>query len=174
MRARFGESAWFAFALLGVLGLALYLTAPLNPVARMVPLVVAVATLAFVTLQAVLEIAPGLAKRYKFFEQKDIFGVERLRERARAETDSELPINRAGRELSVFAWVALMLILIFAFGFLIAAPLFLFLYLKLRSRESLTLSLIIAAASLALLYFVFIQALRIPLYEGMLWNWLMR
>ena len=174
MRTSIRESAWFAFALLGVLGGFLYLTLPLNPVARMVPLAVAVPAILLVSLELLLELAPGLAKRYRFLEQKDVFGVEPLRESIAAVPNSELKAKRAGRELSVFAWVSSIPVLTYIFGFLIGVPLFLFLYLRWRSESSWRFSITSAGASIALLYFLFIELLRAPLYEGRLWIWLLR
>lgn len=174
MRMRFRGSAVFTFALFGFLATILYLTLPLNPVARMVPLVVAIAALALVSLQILLEVAPGLAKRYRFLEQKDVFGIERFRERDKPDSDSEVQAKLGGRELEIFAWMASIPVLIYIAGFLTAVPLFLVLYLKRRSGESWLLSITVAAASLALLYFLFIELLRTPLYEGRLWMWLLR
>ncbi|MCI0487452.1 MAG: hypothetical protein L0229_12735 [Blastocatellia bacterium] len=185
MRARFSESAGFTLALLVFLGIILYLTVSLNPVARMVPLVVLVPTILLVSLEVLLELVPGLAKRYRLFEQKDVFGIERLRESVHTKgitlsgADCEAQVKRdrvipfAGRESSVFAWIASIPVLIYILGFLMAVPLFLFLYLRWRSEESWTFSITTAAASLALLYLLFIELLRAPLYEGRLWMWLL-
>ena len=174
MRARFTESAGFALTLLGVLGVILYLTLSLNPVARVVPLAVVVPAIALVSIEILLELAPGLAKRYRFLERKDVFGVEQLRGNVRTESDSAIQARSAGREASVFAWIGSIPALIYIFGFLMAVPLFLFLYLRGRSKERWLLSITTAAASTALLYFLFIEMLRVPLYEGRFWIWLLR
>ena len=174
MRAKFTESAGFALTLLGFLGGILYLTISLNRVARLVPLAVVVPAIVFVSIEVLLELAPGLAKRNRFLEQKDVFRVEQFRGSVHAETSSKIQARSAGREASVFAWVGAIPALIYIFGFLMAVPLFLFLYLRWRSKEGWLLSITTAATSVALLYFLFIEMMRVPLYEGRFWIWLLR
>ena len=72
-----------------------------------------------------------------------------------------------GKDLPVYAWVWAFALTIVALGFLIGGPLILLAYLKLRSRESWRLSLALSAGVLAVLYGLFVVALGVPLFEGL-------
>ena len=137
----------------------------------MVPLAVLVPTLALLTCELVLDLAPDFVRRHSSIEHKDVFGIERVRARVQKE-DTNSEGSRRRKELDVIAWLLLMLVVIYVFGLLAALPLFSFLYLKVRAKESWVLSMCVAGAMLGFLYGVFVAALNIPMYDGRLWSWL--
>jgi hypothetical protein len=71
----------------------------------------------------------------------------------------------------LFVWILFLPVLIYFLGLLIALPLHVLLYLRVRSRESWTLSIATAACLSAALYGIFVAALRIRLFEGVLRAW---
>lgn len=165
---RISDRQFFTLALLVFVTVILYGTAGLSEVGRLVPLSVLVPTVVLLLVQLCLDLAPGFVQKHSVLEKKDVFGVERMRPKAAEEADSRA--SRARREMSVFAWVAVIAGLMYLLGSLIGLPLFLFLYLKIRSREGWVLSVGVAAAMFGFLYGVFVVALNVRLHEGWLCN----
>ena len=76
---RINEKAALTLALLAFAGVMLYCTVGLSPAARVVPLAVLVPTLALLTCELVLDLAPGFVRRHSSIEHKDVFGIDRVR-----------------------------------------------------------------------------------------------
>ena len=74
--------------------------------------------------------------------------------------------------LDGITWTIVILPLIYLFGFLVAFPLYLFSYLKLHGY-SVWFSIVLAACVEAFFYFVFIVALEVNSYDGLLLLYLM-
>jgi len=174
---KFRERAIFTLALLAFVGFISYFTASLGPVARLVPMAVAVPTLALLIFQLALDLLPGLERRYGRFEKVDLLGVESFRKRVpvpnlSAAEDMKEQSKQNPKEWGLFLWVLLAPGLMYLLGLLVALPLYVLLYLRCRSRESLALSLSLACGTGLTLYGIFALTLRIRLFEGHLWLWL--
>ena len=151
----------------------LYLTLDLGSVARLVPLQVAVPTLAFLTIQLVLDLAPVLAQKFSPFEKIRFVGTQALQDQTLADAPGAVTrtlIDRRG--LCAFFWILLMLFFIYVFGFLLAIPLYTFLYLTIRGKQRWLLSIAMAATLWGLVYGVFAVLLNSSLHRGHLWSWL--
>lgn len=171
---KLNENALFTLLLIAFVSVILSLTFGLGRVGRLVPLTVAIPALGLLAFQLMLDLWPQVAKNYSRLEKKDLFRVEPLREKSRANTSSEGAAERMirrGRESIAFLWLALIFLLIYLFGFLIALPAFTFLYLKVRSGEGWIMSVLRAAGMCVLVYGVFMLALDIRLHEGQVWHW---
>jgi len=172
---KFSEKARFTLFLSAFIALLLYLTLELGRVARLVPLSVVIPTLGLLLLQLLLDLVPRLTRRCDSFELTRLYRTEWVREKVRTSFTSnpEVPPKESQTtELSMFAWLMMMLVLVCLLGFLIAVPLYTLLYLRGRSGEGWTLSLSVAGAMWSLPYAVFHLALNTRLYEGQLWGWL--
>lgn len=165
---RISDRQFFTMALLVFVTVILYGTAGLSEVGRLVPLSVLVPTVVLLLVQLCLDLAPEFVQKHSVLEKKDVFGVEQMRPKAAEEAD--FTASRAHREMSVFAWVAVIAGLMYLVGSLIGLPLFLLLYLKIHSREGWVLSVGVAAAMFGFLYGVFVAILHVRLHEGWLWS----
>ncbi len=174
---RFTERAIFTLVLLGFVTLIFFMTLGLGPVARLVPLRVAIVTLALIVVQLVLDILPRHAERIYVTEQphpseaRQIRGVVESPIRSNShQSTGRLPTLK--RELGVFLWMLMLPAAIYLFGFLVAVPLYTFFFLKVRSRKAYPLSIMAAAGLFCLLYGIFDILLGIPLEIGLFWRWL--
>lgn len=175
MTIKFGDRAAFTLLLFAFVILITSLTLGLGRVARLVPLAVAVPTLVALALQLLLDLSPRLAQTYRRLEKRDLFSVETLRAKSQARAvveETEEKAQRDGSERQTFLWLLLLLPLVHLFGFLMALSLYVFLYFRGRADAGWLLSAAAAAGMGGLLYSVFILALGIHLYEGLLWDWL--
>ena len=66
------------------------------------------------------------------------------------------------------AWLAIFFLALWALGFVLAIPLYTLAYLRLAARASLPLALGLAALAGAFFWLVFVQAFRLPLFQGAL------
>jgi hypothetical protein len=172
LRVSFSRRASFTFLLLAFAGVILYMTFGLGRVARMVPLVVVVPTILLLVLQLMMDLLPGLAQTYGRLENKDLFGVQGLREKISEAVEAEEDgARQSHKERRAFLWLLTMLALVYLLGLLIALPLYTLLYLKSGSEKWLT-AIVMAAAIFGLIYGVSTINSGAPLYEGLLWNWL--
>ncbi len=172
---RFSEKAVLTLLLFAFAALVLYLTLELSRVARLVPLSVAIPTVGLLLLQLLLDLVPGLSRRYGGFKHMKLYRIEWVREKIRTSfiADPGVPAQEPqAAKVSMFAWLIMMLSLVYLLGFLIAMPLYTLLYLRRRSGEGWLLSLAVAGATWSLPYGVFHLALRTRLHEGQLWAWL--
>lgn len=162
----------FTLLLLSFILILFILTLDLGRVARLVPLKVVVPTLVFLVFQLVLELAPELAQKFNRFEKIRFVKTEQLRERTRITSAISVTRNlRANKELGMVAWILSLPVFIYFFGLLIAIPMFMLFYLRWRSGERWLFSIVMTASIWGLIYGVFVIALRIHFYEGLLWNW---
>jgi hypothetical protein len=163
----------FTLILFAFVTYVLYLTLDLGSVARMVPLQVAIPTLAVITIQLVLDLVPVLAQKFSPFEKIRFAGTEALQNKTLADGPGSVTRTLLSRrELCAFFWIFLMLLYIYVFGILLAVPLYTFLYLTIRAKERWLLSIVMAATLSGLVYGVFVLLLDASLYRGHLWDWL--
>ncbi len=76
-------------------------------------------------------------------------------------------------EAHMFIWLLLYFFGILGFGFIYAAPCLVFGFLYFAKKESLKTAVIGAVATWAILYGLFEQAFEIPLFDGLVVEWLL-
>ena len=76
-------------------------------------------------------------------------------------------------ERHMFIWMLLFFFGFLGFGFVYAAPLLVFGFLRIGMKESLMIGVISAVATWAVLYGLFEQAFEIPLFDGLLIEWIL-
>jgi len=91
--------------------------------------------------------------------------------RQTAET-TELVPETIEAERQMFTWMFLFFFGILGFGFIYAAPLLVFGFLWFGKGESLKLGLVGGAATWGILYGLFETGFQIPLFDGLLLEWL--
>ncbi len=75
-------------------------------------------------------------------------------------------------EKQMIMWTVMFFIGILLFGFVVASPVLVFSFLYFGSKESLKVSLISAVSTWAVIYFTFVQWFQIPLFSGLILEWL--
>ena len=88
-----------------------------------------------------------------------------------AET-ADLVRETVGAERQMFTWMFLFFFGILGFGFIYAAPLLVFGFLWFGKGESLKVGLVGGAATWGILYGLFQRGFQIPLFDGLLLEWL--
>ncbi len=88
-----------------------------------------------------------------------------------AEADAEA-LTRAERNM--FLWVFAFFLGLLGFGFTFAAPILVFAFMFAGKKESLLVALISAAGTWAVLFGFFEQIMEIPLFQGLVVEWLLR
>ena len=116
------------------------------PEARFVPLVIGVPGFIFSLIQLVNEVRVG-------------------------EVFKSTPEERS-RELRMFAWYAVFVFGITAFGFAYGGPVIIATYLIVSWNEKWYVALGAAAAAWAVLHYIFSVVLGLPLFEGLVIQWL--
>ncbi len=140
-----------------------------QPRARLVPVIIAVPTLLLTLFQLLIDMIPAVARRFSFFQEYDLFGIETGR--AAAPSEESRPSSAVfRRELNFAAWLLLLVSLIYFIGYLVAIPLFMVLFMRLRSSERWLTTLSITAVTWAFVYVVFIVVMGAPLHEGVVWK----
>ena len=76
-------------------------------------------------------------------------------------------------ERHMFTWLLLFFFGILGFGFIYAAPLLVFGFLYVGRKETIKVGAIGAAGTWAVLYGLFEQAFEIPLFDGLLIEWIL-
>jgi hypothetical protein len=166
---RWRSTPIFSLFLVGVAGFFVIQTLSLNPLARLVPLLVAFPTLWFVAVQLRIDLRTG-GKNFGR-ENALLRSSEEYREKvlvARGALD--MGISRK-RELLAIIWMFAMFFLTYLFGLLLASPLYTFLYLKIRGRKPWVQSVAIAGAVAALSYLLLILLSDGLMYTGKVWSW---
>ncbi|MDP2719106.1 MAG: tripartite tricarboxylate transporter TctB family protein [Dehalococcoidia bacterium] len=74
--------------------------------------------------------------------------------------------------LSIISWVLLFLIMILFLGFFVTIPLYFFLYQKLHGGRWLS-SVLVAAGSIIIIYVIFTTGMKLELYPGLLYKWVL-
>ncbi len=162
--------AAFTLSLLCFVAVLFLNTLRLGSVARFVPLIVLIPTLALLVLQLALDLRPDLEQKFSRFERIRFQKSEKLQKET---------LGRARRSASgvphpawAFLWMWLMLPLVYLLGFLVAVPLYTFLYLKGHAVKGWIPSIAIALALWALIYGIFGLLLNTQLYQGQIRGWL--
>jgi len=174
---RFSERAIFTSVLLAFCALIFWITLGLGPVARLVPLKVAVVTLALIFFQLLLDTLPRLAHRIYGNGLTDPSKTKQIKRVVKNPTRSNHH-KGGGRdptlttELGVFLWILIIPAAIYLFGFLTAAPLYTLFFFKVHSREGWPVSLAAATGLFCLLYGLFDVLLNTRLEAGIFWRWL--
>jgi hypothetical protein len=167
-----GGRTAFSFILLAAAALILLLSMRLGPTARMVPLAVAIPTLALMLLVLALDLAPSLGGRLRSIDERDPFRVKVFRKKSGIGPEpGEAPPTAAG-EIVVFLWLLFLVVSIYLLGFTAAAACYTYLFLRFRSGESRGFSLGMAAGTGLFIHGVFGIILGARLHEGLLWRWL--
>lgn len=161
-----GGSA-FSIFLLGVAAFFLIQSLSLNPIPRLVPLFIAVPTLALIAVQVSLDLRgnerPGTRVETTVFSASDVY-----REKALSRIDT---LRQTGRKHIGLMWLAIMFGLIYLLGLLPSAPVYSFLYLKVRGRTNWSLSAGIAAGIWLLSYVLLVLLSNSAPYRGKIWIW---
>ncbi|MFH1144363.1 MAG: hypothetical protein V1774_07455 [Candidatus Eisenbacteria bacterium] len=161
--------ACFTLALLLFVLAMLLETARLGRVARFVPLIVTIPTLALLAFQLVLDLAPRYRRIYQKLERTKWPGLpgrerqgDRERESGQAASNNEGARGRLG-------WTLLLPVMIYGFGFFVAIPVHALVYLRRFSGERWSLSLAIPAGLGCLLLLLVRLAPDVPLWPGWIW-----
>lgn len=171
LKVSFSQRACFTALLLAFAGVMFCLTFGLGRVARMVPFAIVVPTLLLLVFQLLMDLLPRLAQSYGRLENRDLFGVQGLREKL-AESGEAAEGGQVGRkEGRAFLWLFFMLGLIYLLGLFMALPLYTLLYLKSGAERWLT-AIVMALTIACLIYGVSLLDPGARLYAGQLWNWL--
>lgn len=148
--------------LLVLVVLAVMMSTGLSPVARWMPLAVALPTLALLGLELVADAArAGGVSRLTLVNTR---GLSRLVEGAgrRRREAADGASRRSERQALI--WLAIAIVSVLTLGMLAGLPLFLLLYLRLRARERWALAIGLAGGLLLVMYAGLDRLLRIGLY----------
>lgn len=174
MIRRRAQEITFTSILVLLVGWFLVDTLRLGRIARMVPLAVAVPTLALVVAQLIRDLIPT---RMRAAVASPLYGMQWVRIVVTTTLFSRVPRARdAGPPLAsvavLLAWLGTMLALIYLVGLVAAILLFTLAYLRWHARERWGTALIVAvcvtAIPLALQHF----HIEAGLGDGLLWSWL--
>lgn len=158
--------AWLSFFLLAVALLLLAMTFPLNPTARLVPVWVAVVAVGLLSIQACLDLFPGLFRNVSRFERLRLRKVETLRGRVSApDPPDREPLGR------VLAWFTAAPLLIALLGFTLATPLYTVAFLRFRAGESWASSIAVGAGVTIVISLLLSLAVGRPVIDGVLTGW---
>jgi len=177
--SRFSPSTPITLLFGAIVGVALWQTLQLGPVARLVPLAICVPTLALVVFQLALDVFPALARRFAPLERRELIGVAAVRERVHPEhllvrehPTPEDPATPRESEARAFAWMGAMLASGWLLGFALGGPLFALLYVRFHGRRGWPVALVVAAGLGGAIVVVFGWILKAPLWRGLVWPWL--
>lgn len=148
--------------------LLLWLSSGYPPRARYVPQVVAIFSLFCLALQFALDAFPRLESLYGTIEQADVFSIDEGVKAARLGDDSDRRL-----EFVAYFWLLGLLGGLFVLGFLISIPLYIAFYLRFQAGLSWPRSTIYGALTWLFVYLLFVRLFEIPLYSGMLLDWLL-
>ena len=85
--------------------------------------------------------------------------------------DDSDALTRAER--AMFGWVFAFFVAILLFGFIYAGPILIFAFMLAGKKESLTVAVISGVGAWAVLYGFFQVAMEIPLFQGLIIEWLL-
>ena len=149
---RMNGGAIFALLIAVVLLVLIILSLSYVPKARLVPLVIALPTLALTFSQILKEFGVIEQKKKDSSDSKKV--VEGL--------ETKLDDNK-----SIFLWLVLLIVMLFLIGFFPGIALFMFLYLKLQGKESWLVSICMPGFALVVIYLAFVYGLNIDFYRGL-------
>jgi hypothetical protein len=99
--------------------------------------------------------------------------INEMRATARQAAQGEAGDVVTDAEKAMLGWVCIFFIGILLFGFIYAAPVLVFAFMLAGKKETLKVALISAAGAWAVLYGFFQVAMEIPLFEGLIIEYLM-
>ena len=99
--------------------------------------------------------------------------VNETRATIRAAESGDSADELTGAERAMFGWVFAFFLGILCFGFTYAGPLLIFAFMLAGKKESLTVALISAVGAWAVLFGFFEQMMEIPLFTGLIVEWLL-
>ena len=142
--------------LMAVVMLAIFVTMSLMALgfpekARLIPLMIGIPGSALALVQVLLELRTAIDEAVEFDEER--------REARR-------------NERHMFIWLLLYFFGILGFGFIYAAPVLVFGFLYFGEKETIKVGAFGAAGTWAVLYGLFEQAFEIPLFNGLVIEWL--
>ena len=142
--------------------LVIAMSAGLSPVARWMPLVVALPTLALLCLEVVADAArAGGESRVAVVNTRGLSRIVEGPGRRRPDSSDD---TRRWVERQALVWLALAIGAVLTMGMLAGLPLYLLLYLRLRARQRWSVALGLAGGLLLVMYAGLDRLLRIPLY----------
>jgi hypothetical protein len=101
----------------------------------------------------------------------ELFNEMRASVKAAASGDTSNDVSEAER--AMFGWVIAFFFGILCFGFIYAGPLLVFSFMLAGKKESLKVGLISAAGTFVVVYGFFQNVMEIPLFEGLVIEWLL-
>ena len=142
--------------LTAVIMLAIFLTMSLMALgfpgkARLMPLLVGIPASALALAQVLIELRKAMA--------------------ATADSDAQ-QLAALWNERYMLVWMLLFFLGILGFGFLYASPFLVFAFLYIGKKETIKVGALGAAGTWAVLFGLFEQAFEIPLFDGLLIEWL--
>lgn len=156
MRIRITGRALFSLLLTLILVWFVVTATGYNATARFVPLVVGIPTL----LLAVYQVQADLRRAPKASKAKA--------------PGSEEGGSEIGKELNSILWIVSCFVLIWLIGLEWGLPLYSLAYAKVRGKQPWLLSLVPAVAAYLVMWIFFLQILHVPLYEGVVFEFLNR
>jgi len=141
--------------MVAIFAIAVGLSFTYAPEARLLPLVIGIPGLALSLLQLAKEVALTPA-------------LKQMREKGMQAVTSE----EHAREFRMFAWFFAFVAGLVLFGFPYAGPLLVAAYLYFSGGEKWYVALIAAAIAWGILYGVFERFLGLPLFDGLVYQWL--
>lgn len=161
MRKIITEETIIDFALLLILGYAVYEGFGFDAAARRLPLIVGIPTFVLSLMVFVTELISRRAGRA--VRGQSMEGIRRETELTVEEKKAE-----SRRELWIIGWLFALLAFIFVFGLLWAVPIFLVLFLWFGAHQSWKTIIFLSAGAWAVVYVVFVFVFKLPLYDGLL------
>lgn len=143
------------------------LTFELNPLARLVPMAVAIPTVVLLALELARDLAPGINRMLTPYERLSLDKVERLKATRHAE-----PTGRGQPAGVVVAWFALAPLLIVLTGFVVATVVYSIAFLRYKARESWSRSAALGIAIALPVAILPLAATGRPLTDGPLLRWI--
>ena len=134
-----------------------YLMASMSypPGARLIPAIVACATIVVAAFQLLAPLVPALMHLVGGKEDQQTFFHER---------------GQIRRSVVIIGWTLILYLLIFTLGFVVAVPFFMVLFLRLVDRGSWRLTLFMSAGLGGLSYLLMVGLLELAWNEGVLWS----
>lgn len=159
------NKARFAFTLLlfGIILLFVATAIAYGPKAKMIPLIIGVASLILIIPVLINEVYP-----LAFVKKMEIDLLEDYTAGTFAKHSEETADHR--KLIELFGWTIGFFIAIFLFGFHIAVATFTFAFLKIEGRSRWTTSIIAAAVTWGVIYSMFELAMGFRLFKGLLFG----
>lgn len=98
--------------------------------------------------------------------------INEMRASARLAASGDTSNDVTKAERAMFGWVISFFLAILCFGFMYAGPLLVFAFMLVGKKESLLVGVISAVGAWAVLFGFFEQTMEIPLFRGLIVEWL--